>query len=190
MEPIESIRVTREPWNKGKLVGEKTSFKLKEIWAIRVRLQIASRCRDLALFNLAIDSKLRACDLMQLRVRDVCHGQTMASRALVLQQKDSTSGPIRNHRTDSRCSVGVDYPFQVEVRRFSVPESNTCVAALIHASVCSDRRFLGPSIGIGYHKLRHPHAQTDKSDADIPPHKEPACSSAAPGPYQAGKYSA
>jgi hypothetical protein len=70
----------RQPWNKGKLVGQKMPFKLKEIWAIRIRLQIASRCRDLALFNLAIESKLRACDLMQLRVRDVCHGHSMASR--------------------------------------------------------------------------------------------------------------
>src|ERR1700674_5414789 len=77
----------RRPWNKGKLVGQKTPLKLKQIWAIRIRLQIASRCRDLALFNLVIDSKLRACDLMQLRVRDVCHGQTMATRALALQHK-------------------------------------------------------------------------------------------------------
>jgi hypothetical protein len=76
----------RQPWNKGKLVGQKTPLKLKEIWAIRIRLQIANRCRDLALFNLAVDSKLRACDLMQLRVRDVCHGQSMASRALILQK--------------------------------------------------------------------------------------------------------
>jgi hypothetical protein len=83
----------REPWNKGKLVGQKTPFKLKEIWAIRIRLQIAHRCRDLALFNLAVDSKLRACDLMTLRVRDVCHGQIMASRALILQQK--TGRPVQ-----------------------------------------------------------------------------------------------
>jgi hypothetical protein len=82
MESTALTTTTREPWNKGKLVGQKTPFKLNEIWAIRVRLQMASRCRELALFNLAIDSKLRACDLMQLKVRDVCHGQTMASRAL------------------------------------------------------------------------------------------------------------
>jgi hypothetical protein len=88
----------REPWNKGKLVGQKTPFKLKEILAIRIRLQIANRCRDLALFNLAIDSKLRACDLMQLRVRDVCHGQIMASRALILQQK--TSRPVQFEITE------------------------------------------------------------------------------------------
>jgi len=71
MESVASAPKASEPWNKGKLVGQKTPFKLKEIWAIRVRLQIARRCRDLALFDLAIDSKLRACDLTQLRVRDV-----------------------------------------------------------------------------------------------------------------------
>jgi integrase len=98
MEIENSTATAREPWNKGKLVGQKTPFKLKEIWAIRVRLQIASRCRELALFNLAIDSKLRACDLMQLRVRDVCHGQTMASRALVLQQK--TRRPVQFEITE------------------------------------------------------------------------------------------
>ena len=53
-------------WNKGKLVGQKPPLKLKEIWAIRIRLQISKQIRDLALFNLAIDSKLRACDLMNL----------------------------------------------------------------------------------------------------------------------------
>src|ERR1019366_7301323 len=101
-EPImeTSIAYTvREPWNKGKLVGQKTPFKLKEIWAIRIRLQIAHRCRDLALFNLAVDSKLRACDLMTLRMRDVCHGQIMASRALILQQK--TSRPVQFEITES-----------------------------------------------------------------------------------------
>src|ERR1039457_4162591 len=87
MATVESTPTIREPWNKGKLVGQKTPFKLKEIWAIRVHLQIASRCRDLALFNLAMDSKLRVCDLVKLRVRDVCHGQAVALRAIVLQQK-------------------------------------------------------------------------------------------------------
>jgi hypothetical protein len=67
MESREST--SRPPWNKGKIVGQKTPFKLKEIWAIRIRLQLASRCWELALFNLAIDSKLRACDLVKLKVR-------------------------------------------------------------------------------------------------------------------------
>ena len=60
----------REPWNKSKLVGQKAPLKLKEIWAIRIRLELSHRVRDLALFNLAIDSKLRACDLVKLKVRD------------------------------------------------------------------------------------------------------------------------
>jgi hypothetical protein len=62
---------SRVPWNKGRLTGQKPPLKLKEIWAIRVRLQLSSRVRDLAMLNLAIDSKLRACDLTKLRVRDV-----------------------------------------------------------------------------------------------------------------------
>lgn len=72
MEATENTATARPPWNKGKIVGQKTPFKLKEIWAIRIRLQLAVRRRELALFNLAIDSKLRACDLVGLRVRDVC----------------------------------------------------------------------------------------------------------------------
>jgi integrase len=83
----------REPWNKGKLVGQKAPFKAKEIWAIRVRLQMDDRARDLALFNLGIDSKLRACDLTALRVRDVCHGDRVAARASVLQRK--TQRPVQ-----------------------------------------------------------------------------------------------
>jgi len=60
---------SHESWNKGKLVGQKAPLKLKNIWAIRVRLQLSNRVRDLALFDLAIDSKLRACDLTKLKPR-------------------------------------------------------------------------------------------------------------------------
>ncbi len=77
---------SRQPWNKGKLVGQKTPLRLRDIRAIRVRLQIAERTRDLALFDLAIDSKLRACDLTKLRVRDVAHGEHVSSRAMVMQR--------------------------------------------------------------------------------------------------------
>jgi hypothetical protein len=61
------------PWNKGKLVEPKPPFKLQEIWAIRIRLDLEHRIRDLAMFNLAIDSKLRGCDLVRLKVSDVMH---------------------------------------------------------------------------------------------------------------------
>src|ERR1700722_18792614 len=105
MEAPANTAGARPPWNKGKLVGQKTPFKLKEIWAIRVRLQLAGRGRELALFNMAIDSKLRACDLVKLRVRDVCHGQSVASRTIVLQQK--TQRPVQFEITEpTREAVG------------------------------------------------------------------------------------
>src|SRR5689334_23215440 len=98
MHPMIAV-VRREPWNKGKLVGQKAPLKVKDIWAIRVRLQIQARTRDLALFDLGIDSKLRGCDLVKLRVRDVCHGDRVASRAIVLQQK--TQRPVQFEITPS-----------------------------------------------------------------------------------------
>jgi integrase len=92
METV-SAKSTSTAWNKGKIVGQKSPLKLKEIWAIRVRLQLAHRTRELALFDLGLDSKLRACDLVKLRVRDVCHGDRMATRAIIMQQK--TSQPVQ-----------------------------------------------------------------------------------------------
>ncbi|BCO31164.1 phage integrase [Thiohalobacter sp. COW1] len=86
------------PWNKGKLVGQKAPLKIRDIWAIRIRLQISQRYRDLALFNLAIDSKLRGCDLVRLRVRDVSHGGHIAARAIIMQQK--TQQPVRFEITE------------------------------------------------------------------------------------------
>ena len=87
-----------EPWNKGKLTGQKYPLKLKDIWAIRVRLQLGDRIRELALFNLAIDSKLRACDLVKLKVRDISHGDRVASRAIIMQQK--TQCPVQFEITE------------------------------------------------------------------------------------------
>ena len=79
--------------NNGVLRGRKPPLKSQEIWAIRVRLQIARRARDLALFNLAIDSKLRGCDLVALKVRDVAPSGSVASRAIVMQRK--TAHPVQ-----------------------------------------------------------------------------------------------
>jgi hypothetical protein len=68
MNPNANKAKVAQPWNKGRLVGQKLPLKLREIWEIRIRLQLAEHWRDLALFNLAIDSKLRGCDLVSLRV--------------------------------------------------------------------------------------------------------------------------
>ena len=85
-------------WNKGKLIGQKPPLKLKEIWAIRIRLQIANNLRNLALFNLAIDSKLRGCDLVKIRVLDVAHGDRVSKRAMIMQQK--TQQPVQFEITE------------------------------------------------------------------------------------------
>lgn len=87
-----------EPWNKGKLVGQKAPLRLKEIWGIRIRLRLAERVRELALFNLAADSKLRSCDLVKLRVKDVVRGDRVAARAIVMQQK--TGRPVQFEITE------------------------------------------------------------------------------------------
>ena len=74
-------------WNKGKRIGQKKAFKLEGIWRIRIRLEIKRQLEQLVLFNLAIDSKLRSCDLISLRVRDISSSSLVQSRAMIEQQK-------------------------------------------------------------------------------------------------------
>lgn len=94
----DTVFQNHEPWNKGKLIGQKSPLKLKEIWSIRVRLELSHRVRDLALFNLALDSKLRGCDLLKLKVRDISHGEHISARAIVMQQK--TGRPVQFEITE------------------------------------------------------------------------------------------
>jgi len=89
--PFDSAQDKWIPWNKGKLVGQKAPLKPQEVWAIRVRLQLAENKRDLAMFNLAIDSKLRGCDLLRLRVSDLRMGSEIRSRAKIIQSKTGNS---------------------------------------------------------------------------------------------------
>ena len=88
----------RAPWNRGKMMGQKPPLKRNEIWAIRTRLQIAGQIRNLALFNLAIDSKLRGCDLVKLKVSDVAQNGRVSSRAIIMQQK--THRPVQFEITE------------------------------------------------------------------------------------------
>ncbi|QIR16297.1 tyrosine-type recombinase/integrase [Shewanella aestuarii] len=74
-------------WNKGKRIGQKKAFKLEDIWRIRIRLELEHRLQELALFNLAIDCKLRSCDLLKLKVQDVSRAGIVLSRVMVKQQK-------------------------------------------------------------------------------------------------------
>jgi integrase len=113
MEMI-STPTRREPWNKGKLIGQKVPFKLKEILAIRTWLHMAGRSRDLTLFDLGIDSKLRGCDLVKLRVRDICHGDRIAPRAIIMQQK--TQRPVQFEITPSTREAVVTWIKQAKLK--------------------------------------------------------------------------
>lgn len=93
MKPNAQMPLHRAAWNKGKLVGQKTPLKLKKIRAIRIRLELTEKIRDLALFNLAIDSKLRGCDLLSLKVSDIAQGRSIMHHAIVMQRK--THRPVK-----------------------------------------------------------------------------------------------
>ena len=157
------ITSSRQPWNKGKLTGQKAPLKLKDIWAIRNRLQIERRVRDLALFNLAIDSKLRGCDLVNLHVRDIAHGSRMLPRAQIVQRK--TQRPVQFELTEQtrdavaswveKAALGPDsYLFPSRVRNSS-HLSTRQYARIVHRWVRSIGLDDG---GYGTHSMRRTNA--------------------------------
>jgi integrase len=87
------------PWNKGRLVGQKRPLKSRDVWTIRTRLGLEGNVRDLALFNLAIDSKLRACDLVGIQISDIQSADKVRERASVVQRK--TRRPVQFELTDA-----------------------------------------------------------------------------------------
>jgi hypothetical protein len=89
---------SRTLWNKGKLIGAKPPLRPKHVWAIRTRLMIEGRTRDLAMFNLAIDSKLRGCDVVALKVEDIAPNGYAIDRATIRQRK--TGRPVKFELTD------------------------------------------------------------------------------------------
>ena len=105
--PSSSPRPGRPAWNKGKMPGPKPPLRPGRVWVIRAKLQIEKRTRDLAMFNLAIDSKLRGCDLMALRVDDVAPNSYAIDRATVRQRK--TGRPVRFELTELTRQALDDY---------------------------------------------------------------------------------
>jgi integrase len=108
--PFQMSNGKRIPWNKGKLIGQKLPLKPEQIWAIRIHLDMDAKLRELALFNLALDSKLRGCDLVKLTVRDVSDGNEIKSRSSVIQQK--TKKPVKFEitiKTQQALSKWIDY---------------------------------------------------------------------------------
>jgi integrase len=147
------------PWNKGLLIGQKKPLQPRQVWSIRVRLEIARLWRDLALFNLAIDSKLRACDLVKLRLDEVFSGAKVRDRATIVQKK--TGGPVQFEITEqTRDSVEAWLPtLRTTGSRFLFPSrihvrphlSTRQYARLVHRWVDS----IGlESVSYGTHSMR------------------------------------
>ena len=144
MDAVTNAAGHATPWNKGKLLGQKPPLKLKEIWAIRIRLQLDHRTRELALFNLAIDSKLRGCDLVGLRVHDVVQGSHVAPRAIVMQKK--TQRPVQFELTEQTRDAVDAWITAAHLK----PEQSlfpTCVKELPHLSTRQCSRIVGAWIG-------------------------------------------
>ena len=106
-ENTDAAAVAREPWNKGKLIGQKPPLRTKHVWSIRAKLQMNERIRELAMFNVAVDSKLRGCDVVALKVEDVAPGGYALDRATVRQKK--TGRPVRFELTEQTRQAIDDY---------------------------------------------------------------------------------
>ena len=166
--------VHREPWNKGKIVGQKAPFKIQDIWALRVRLQMEGRVRELALFNPGIDSKLRGCVLVGLKVRDLCHGDQVAARAIVMQHK--TQRPVQFEITPATRDA-----LQAWIKHAGLKAEDFLFPSRIHESphlgTRQYPRILGgwvDELGLDRCGLRHALDAAHQGDADLSAHQEPA----------------
>ena len=176
------------PWNLGKLIGRKPPLKLREVWAIRIRLQIQERLRDLAMFNLAIDSKLRGCDLVALRVDDVLPSGRVRPRTTVIQKK--AGRPVQFEITEQtretvmhwitkggRRPGGYLFPSRIGKNK---PLATRRHARLMDGWVTSIG--LDPAL-YGTHSLRR-----TKGGPDPPAHRQSPGGPAPARPHQAGEH--
>ena len=106
---------SKAPWNKARLIGQKRPLRPKDVWAIRARLQLGGRRRDLALFNLAIDSKLRGCDLVRMKLDDICASGRVRERGTVVQMK--TGRPVQFEITEQTRAAVEDWLSETAVAK-------------------------------------------------------------------------
>ena len=141
MQPVNDFprkTTLKVPWNKGKLLGSKPPLQTRQVWAIRTKLQLEHRSRDLAMFNLAIDSKLRGCDLVNLKVEDIALHGFAIERATVRQRK--TEHPARFEVTEQTREALDAY-----MRRFSRKPGQFLFASRRDGGRCiSTRKYARP----------------------------------------------
>ena len=185
--PVRPVGRGQQPWNKGLLVGQKKPLEPKHVWSIRVRLEIARSKRDLAIFNLAIDSKLRG-DLVKLRLEDICSGTNVRRRATIVQMK--TGRPVQFEISEqSKNSVEAWLPMLRTIgSRYLFPSrlhasphiSTRQYGRLVHRWVQS------PALRVSV--LRHALDAPHQGCPDLSEDRQPACSPTSPRTHQVGKH--
>src|SRR5712671_2322274 len=163
----------RIPWNKGKLIGAKPPLRQKHVWAIRTKLQIEQRTRDLAMFNLAIDSKLRGCDVVALKVEDVAPNGYSIDRATVRQKK--TGQPVRFELTEQTRQAIDDYlrgtsRKPAEFLFSGRGDAGRCITTRQYARLVS--KWIA-GIGLDANRFRYTLPATNEGDLDLPADREP-----------------
>ena len=178
----------RTPWNKGKLIGARPPLRPKHVWSIRTRLLVEGRTRDLAMFNLAIDSKLRGCDVVALKVEDVAPNGYAIDRATVRQKK--TGRPVKFELTD-QTRQAVDAYLKAASKKpgeflFTGRRGiGHCITTRQYARLLSE---WVASIGLDP-KLFGTHSPPeDKGNADLPSNRKPASRATPAGAYQDRKH--
>ena len=164
----------RTPWNKGKLIGARPPLRPKHVWSIRTRLLVEGRTRDLAMFNLAIDSKLRGCDVTALRVEDIAPNGYAIDRATVRQKK--TGRPVKFELTDQNSSGcrRLSESHRQEAWRISIHGPTRHRPMHDDAPICTARLRLAHQHRARPAPVRHPLASEDQGNSDLPTHRQPA----------------
>jgi hypothetical protein len=173
----------REPWNKGKLIGAKPPLRASHVWSIRMKLQLEKRTRDLALFNLAIDSKLRGCDVVAMRVDHVAPNGYTLDRATIRQRR-----PVARSGSSSRADAASDRRVSQTERReaWRVPVRRSRWQRLWphDASICSPGWSVGREHRPRPAQVRHAFTAPNQSDVDLSPNRQSACGAIIVGPHE------
>jgi len=168
---------TRTPWNKGKLMGAKPPLRPKHVWSIRTRLMVDGRVRDLAMFNLAIDSKLRGCDVVALKVEDVAPNGYPVERATIRQRK--TGQPVKFELSEQTRQAIEDY-LRASGKKPGdfVHEQATQRAFHDHTPVRASGVGMDRQHWPGSEAVRDAFVETHEGDSDLPSDRQPTCGAA------------
>ena len=161
------------PWNKGKLLGSKPPLQTKQVWAIRTKLQVEHRLRDLAM----TDSKLRGCDLVSLKVEDVAPRNRSPA-------ENRTPGEVRADRADTRGNRCLHDAVWNETRRSPVRQPSQWFALHLNPTIRAPTRNLDSKRWIGPENFRHPLPASDKSCLDLSPDRQPPSGAVAAWSHQ------